>query len=75
MDDCIFCKIAQHKEKAWMICETDLSFAFLDIHPMNAYHTLVITKKHYENIFEIPANDLCELMSTLKHVLTYIIKS
>lgn len=69
MNDCIFCKIAQHKERAWMVHETDRSFAFLDIHPMNAYHTLVIPKVHFNNIFDVPTDVLQEMMGTLKHVV------
>jgi len=70
MTDCIFCKIGAHQERAWMVHETDASFAFLNIFPMNPYHTLVITKKHYKDIFDIPTDVLQELMGTLKHVIS-----
>jgi histidine triad (HIT) family protein len=69
MKDCIFCKIAAHQEKAWMVYETDASFAFLDIHPMNPYHTLVIPKEHFADIFDVPADVLQEMMGTLKYVV------
>jgi histidine triad (HIT) family protein len=69
MKECIFCRIAQHKEKAWMVHETEAAFAFLDIHPMNPYHTLVIPKAHFTDIFDIPARDLQDVMAVLKYVV------
>lgn len=69
MSNCIFCQIAQHQAQAWMVHETEVSFAFLDIHPMNPYHTLVIPKQHYADIFEVPTDVLQELTGTLKYVV------
>lgn len=36
---------------------------------MNKWHTLVMPKAHYENIFDIPVDVLHEVMSTLKYVV------
>ena len=69
MNNCIFCKIGRHEETAWMVHETDQSFAFLDIHPMNPFHTLIIPKAHYKNIFDVPTEVLQEMMGTLKYVV------
>ena len=33
---------------------TDASLAFLDIHPMNPFHTLVIPKQHFSDTFVVP---------------------
>lgn len=52
-----------------MVYETDASFAFLDIHPMNPYHTLVIPKEHFADIFDVPTGVLQEMMGTLKYVV------
>jgi len=52
-----------------MVAETEHTYAILDIHPMNRWHTMVIPKDHYENIFDMPAEVLHEVMSTLKHVV------
>ena len=54
MSSCIFCKIAQRKAPASRIYEDAQVFAFLDIRPLNEGHTLIIPKKHYETIFDIP---------------------
>ena len=69
MKDCIFCKIGRHEARSWMIAETDSTFSILDIHPMNRWHTTVMPKEHYENIFDIPVDTLQEIMSTLKYVV------
>ena len=69
MEDCIFCQIASGKAKSWKVYETDHAYAFLDIHPVNEYHTLVIPKRHYVNIFDIPTGELLHVISALKHVV------
>jgi len=65
MDDCIFCNIVNKKAKSWKIYETENVYAFLDINPASRYHTLIIPKKHYENIFDIPDNALREVTSVV----------
>lgn len=69
MSDCIFCKIADHQEQAWIVYETEKNIAFLDIYPMNPYHTLIIPKQHYTDIFSIPTEVLQGMMETLKYVV------
>ncbi len=69
MKDCIFCKIGKHEARSWIVAESENAIAILDIHPMNRWHTLVIPKAHYENIFDTPTAILHELMSLLKHVV------
>lgn len=70
MDDCIFCKIVRGKAESWKVLEDDYAYAFLDIHPVSEYHTLVIPKNHYKDIFDIPEDELMSLMSLLKKVIT-----
>ncbi len=68
-DDCIFCRVAAGTAPSWKVLETDDAYAFLDIHPVTAYHTLVIPKRHYRNIFDVPAHELQSLMSLVKCVV------
>jgi histidine triad (HIT) family protein len=70
MNDCIFCKIIQGTAKSWKVYENDSVYAFLDIHPVNEYHTLVIPKNHYENIFDIPEHEFLEVISVVKKLVT-----
>jgi histidine triad (HIT) family protein len=69
MKDCIFCQVAAGRAKSWKVHETEFAYAFLDIHPVNEYHTLVIPKRHYQNIFDVPTSELLEVMSVVKHVV------
>lgn len=66
MTGCIFCQIVAGKAKSWKVHETESVYTFLDINPVNEYHTLVIPKKHFENIFDIPENELKEVITVVK---------
>jgi len=68
MDSCIFCKIVKGEAKSWKVYETEHAYAFLDIRPASRYHTLVIPKKHYVNIFDIPEEELTEVIKVVKKV-------
>lgn len=52
MDECIFCKIASGAIQATKVYEDADFVAFLDLHPTQPGHTLVIPKKHFEK-FEL----------------------
>ena len=58
MQDCIFCKIVAGEIPSVKIYEDDLVFAFMDINPVQAGHTLIIPKAHAENLWEISVSDL-----------------
>lgn len=55
MNECIFCKIVQGELPSNKIYEDDAVLAFLDIHPVNPGHTLVIPKEHAATIFDMSA--------------------
>jgi len=69
MDNCIFCKIVRGEIPAEKIYEDDHTVAFLDINPASKRHTLVIPKKHYINMFDIPADELAYVMFAVKQVI------
>jgi len=52
MDECIFCKIVKGEIPCEKIWEDENFIVFLDVNPVAEGHTLVISKKHFENIFE-----------------------
>jgi histidine triad (HIT) family protein len=66
MKKCIFCEISKGNEASWKVYEDDSVYAFLDIHPASKYHTLIIPKNHYENIFDIPVDELEKVMVVIK---------
>jgi len=72
--DCIFCKIIAGKVPCTKIYENDKVFCFLDINPINKGHALVLPKKHYEFLEEIPEDILCELTKTIKKISSAVVK-
>jgi len=58
MENCIFCKIVRGEIPSVKVWEDEKFLAFLDIFPATEGHTLIIPKKHYENIFDMPKDVL-----------------
>lgn len=58
MEDCIFCKIIKGEIPSFKVYEDDKVFAFEDISPISVGHTLVAPKRHAQNLWEIPGEDL-----------------
>ena len=52
--DCIFCQIISGDIPSYKVYEDDDFFAFLDIRPLNPGHVLVIPKKHYRWVWDLP---------------------
>ena len=50
---CIFCRIVEGKEKASFVAQGADAVAFLDLHPINEGHTLVVPRKHFASIGEV----------------------
>jgi len=71
--NCIFCKIAKGEIKAEKIEETNNFFAILDIHPKSKGHALIIPKKHFVTLLDIPNTLGQELMEILKKVASDIL--
>ena len=65
---CVFCNIIAGKKYQPMIYQDRLTAAFLDIRPASKKggHTLVIPKKHYELITDIPDKEMQALALTVK---------
>lgn len=64
----IFEKIIAREIPAYIVYEDDLSIAFLDISQITKGHTLVVPKKAYPNILEIPTDLLMHLMGVVKKI-------
>ena len=61
MEGCIFCKIVRGEIPCFKILEDDRILSFADINPINTGHTLIIPKRHAENIWEIDGEDLAAI--------------
>jgi histidine triad (HIT) family protein len=51
---CVFCKIVEGTLEAPIVFEDESTLAFLDHRPLFHGHTLVIPKKHFETLTDLP---------------------
>ena len=65
---CVFCQIIRREAPASIVYEDEQVAAFLSNRPVNEGHTLVVPKKHYTNIFEIPEDEAAYLFKVAKRV-------
>lgn len=75
MNDCLFCKIIAGEIPSETVYENERVLAFLDIHPLNPGHTLVIPKLHAENILASSVEDAEALMRAVKEIAPKILKA
>ena len=68
MEECIFCRIINGKIPAAKVYEDSNTISFLDILPANKGHCLIVPKKHYETLLDIPDSDLESLVKAAKKV-------
>jgi histidine triad (HIT) family protein len=68
----IFTKIINGEIPCYKIAEDENYFAFLDINPLKAGHTLVVPKKETDYIFDLGDDQLAGLILFSKKVATAI---
>ncbi len=68
MEECIFCKIVKSEVPSSKVYEDEIVISFLDIMPANKGHCLIVPKKHYETLFDIPDKDLGKIMQAAKKI-------
>ncbi len=75
MNECIFCKVVTGEIPCYKIWEDENVLAFLSISPDVDGHTIVIPKKHSENIFDTPEENFSEVCKGVKKVSDIIKKN
>lgn len=68
MNDCLFCKIIAKQIPTNAVYETEDVFAFLDIHPVNKGHILVVPKKHSQGSHDAEPETLQKLIVEIQKV-------
>jgi len=71
----IFTKIIRGEIPCYKVAENEKYFAFLDINPLMAGHTLVVPKKETDYIFDLADDDFSGLMLFSKKVALGIEKA
>ena len=72
--DCIFCKIIAGDIPSTKVYADSDVVAFLDIKPVNPGHTLVIPKKHYVNVHDMPDDMVGKVAIVAKKIADAILK-
>ncbi|MEK7609963.1 MAG: HIT domain-containing protein [Patescibacteria group bacterium] len=68
METCIFCKIIKKEISAHIVYENEEFLAFLDIRPQSPGHTLIIPKKHYRWVWDVPnVGQYFEVVAKIAH--------
>jgi len=73
--DCVFCRIVRGEESAYVVYEDDCVMAILDKYPMSRGHTLVMPKRHYRDITEVPSDELCRVIGVVKVVAMAVMRA
>ena len=75
--DCLFCKFVKKELPCKIVFENKKVMAFLDINPAGKLqgHTLIIPKKHFEQLEEIEEEYLVEIIKTAKKLAKAIKKA
>lgn len=64
----VFCKIIDGEIPSYKIYEDDDVLAFLDISQVSKGHTLVVSKKHYDNFLTIPHEEMHKVMDVAQRI-------
>lgn len=72
MEESIFIRIVKGEIPSYKIYEDERTFAFLDIHPVQPGHTLVIPKKQVEFLWDLADDDYQAVMATAKKVARHL---
>ena len=68
MEKDVFCKIVDGEIPCYKLYEDDDVLAFLDISQATKGHTLVISKKHYDNFLSIPQEEMHKVMDVAQRI-------
>lgn len=72
---CPFCLIRDGKIQSTFLYQDDHVFAVFDIRPATEGHVLVVPKKHYPSLLEMPAPDAAHLFTVGHMLLSPLFKS
>jgi histidine triad (HIT) family protein len=75
MEDCIFCKIIKGEIPCFKVYEDNKVLAFEDINPIAEGHTLIIPKRHAQDLWEISSDDLTAVHLASQKIIRAIKKA
>jgi len=69
---CIFCDIVDRAESAFIVYENSHAIVFLDKHPINVGHLLVVPKYHVASFYKLDENSFIELMLVVRRMASLL---
>jgi histidine triad (HIT) family protein len=66
--DCLFCRIVAGEVDSHRVFEDDSCVAFLDNRPLFHGHTLLVTREHYETLWDLPDELVAPLFQNAKRL-------
>ena len=73
-EDCIFCKIVGGDIPCDMVLESDNFIVIKDVNPKTTGHSLVISKKHFKTLLDMPGSLFGEFLETAKEASFKLLK-
>ena len=65
---CIFCDVIEGAEGTFIVYENPHAVVFLDKHPINVGHVLVVPKRHVESFYELDEDSFTETMLAVRRM-------
>ncbi len=72
MQDSLFTKIINGEIPSHKIYEDEHTYAFLDIHPIQPGHTLVVPKKQIETVWDLDDDTYYALQESVKKIALHL---
>ena len=72
--DCIFCKVVKGELPSTKVYDDDNFIGILDINPSAEGETLIICKKHYKTLLDMPSSLGNEMIEGAKEIALKLIK-
>ena len=70
----VFCKIINGEISAKTIYEDEVGKEILDVNPRSNGHSLIIPKKHYQDLYDIDEMVLAHVMVVAKKISTLLVE-
>lgn len=71
-EHCVFCRIIAGEETVSIIYEDADALAFMDIQPASPGHVLVVSREHYNDLFDVPDTVAAHCLTVAKQLATGI---
>ncbi len=75
MSECIFCKIVSGDLPSARVYDDATKLTFMDINPVRPGHLLLIPKKHYERMSDLPEETAADLARVLPRLARAVVKA